>query len=170
MRQMQGFPFYDKPMRLAYAKEKSDAAVKVDGTQPPAREKRKRQRGEDEAGAPPSKRAATAEGVAGQATAAAPPAAAAVMPAAVPVPGGMVAAVPSATLLVTGLPAEATSEVLQALFGAFAGMAAVRHVPQRGLAFVDYDSEATATPALLALNSFAITPTAALSVAYAPRA
>ena len=25
MRQMQGFPFYDKPMRLSYAKTKSDA-------------------------------------------------------------------------------------------------------------------------------------------------
>jgi len=32
VRQMQGFPFYDKPMRLDYAKAKSDASAKLDGT------------------------------------------------------------------------------------------------------------------------------------------
>lgn len=36
MRTMQGFPFYDKPMKLAYAKTKSDATAKVDGTFDPA--------------------------------------------------------------------------------------------------------------------------------------
>jgi len=32
VRQMQGFPFYDKPMQISYAKTKSDAAAKFDGT------------------------------------------------------------------------------------------------------------------------------------------
>jgi hypothetical protein len=32
MRSMQGFPFYDKPMRIAYAHGKSDAVAKADGT------------------------------------------------------------------------------------------------------------------------------------------
>ena len=32
MRAMQGFPFYDKPMRIAYAKTKSDATAKAEGT------------------------------------------------------------------------------------------------------------------------------------------
>lgn len=32
LRSMQGFPFYDKPMRIAYAKSKSDAVAKIDGT------------------------------------------------------------------------------------------------------------------------------------------
>ena len=32
MRTMQGFPFYDKPMKLAYAKTKSDATAKAEGT------------------------------------------------------------------------------------------------------------------------------------------
>jgi len=32
LRQMQGFPFYDKPMRINYAKEKSDTVAKIDGT------------------------------------------------------------------------------------------------------------------------------------------
>ena len=32
LRLMQGFPFYDKPMRIAYAKGKSDVVAKADGT------------------------------------------------------------------------------------------------------------------------------------------
>lgn len=32
MRSLQGFPFYDKPMRIAYAHGKSDAVAKADGT------------------------------------------------------------------------------------------------------------------------------------------
>ena len=32
MRTMQGFPFYDKPMNLAYANTKSDATAKAEGT------------------------------------------------------------------------------------------------------------------------------------------
>ncbi|KAH9305703.1 hypothetical protein KI387_010107, partial [Taxus chinensis] len=42
LQKMQGFPFYDKPMRIQYAKTKSDAIAKADGTFVP-REKRKRQ-------------------------------------------------------------------------------------------------------------------------------
>ncbi|ONK77198.1 uncharacterized protein A4U43_C02F4100 [Asparagus officinalis] len=42
VRQMQSFPFYDKPMRIQYAKTKSDCIAKVDGTYV-AREKKKRQ-------------------------------------------------------------------------------------------------------------------------------
>ncbi|KAL5996172.1 hypothetical protein ACLOJK_026246 [Asimina triloba] len=41
LRQMQGFPFYDKPMRIQYAKTKSDVIAKADGTFVP-RERRKR--------------------------------------------------------------------------------------------------------------------------------
>eukprot|EP00116_Pleurobrachia_bachei_P010252 sb/3470514/ len=32
LRSMQGFPFYEKPMRINYAKKKSDAVAKLDGT------------------------------------------------------------------------------------------------------------------------------------------
>ncbi|MBA0834420.1 hypothetical protein Goarm_006778 [Gossypium armourianum] len=41
LRRMQGFPFYDKEMRIQYAKTKSDIIAKADGTFVP-REKRKR--------------------------------------------------------------------------------------------------------------------------------
>ncbi|XP_034687063.1 U2 small nuclear ribonucleoprotein B'' 2-like [Vitis riparia] len=42
VRQMQNFPFYDKPMRVQYAKTKSDCVAKADGTFVP-REKKKKQ-------------------------------------------------------------------------------------------------------------------------------
>ena len=42
LRQMQGFPSYDKPMRIQYAKTKSDAIAKANGTYVP-REKWRRQ-------------------------------------------------------------------------------------------------------------------------------
>ncbi|EXB33510.1 U1 small nuclear ribonucleoprotein A [Morus notabilis] len=41
IRQLQGFPFYDKPMRIQFAKTKSDVIAKADGTFV-LREKRKR--------------------------------------------------------------------------------------------------------------------------------
>ncbi|XP_015761150.1 PREDICTED: U1 small nuclear ribonucleoprotein A-like [Acropora digitifera] len=45
LRSMQGFPFYDKPMRIQYAKSKSDAVSKLEGTyiqrEKKPREKRK---------------------------------------------------------------------------------------------------------------------------------
>ncbi|KAF9620742.1 hypothetical protein IFM89_014346 [Coptis chinensis] len=41
LKQMQGFPFYDKPMRIQYAKTKSDVVAKADNTFVP-RERRKR--------------------------------------------------------------------------------------------------------------------------------
>lgn len=158
---MQSFPFYDKPMRIQFAKEKSDSAAKADGTFKGPREKRKREGG-SAGGAPPAKRAAT-----GAATAVSAPLAVGAPAAA---SAAALVAIPSPTLLVTGLPSEVNKEMLQALFGAFAGLKEVRHVPERGLALVDYSNEATATPALLALNNFQISPTAKLSIAYAPKA
>jgi RNA recognition motif-containing protein len=65
---------------------------------------------------------------------------------------------PSRTLLVQGLPtgstAEALSATLRSLFGQYAGLAEVRPVAQRGLAFIDFSSEAAAAPALQGLHNF----------------
>lgn len=51
MRALQGFPFYDKPMRLAYAREKSHAVQKLEGSfrpVPPEERERKKRRREEE--------------------------------------------------------------------------------------------------------------------------
>jgi hypothetical protein len=61
-------------------------------------------------------------------------------------------ALPSSTLLVTGLPTDGsvTSDMLRHLFGTYPGLADLRHVAERGIAFVDYSSEPAATVALQA--------------------
>ncbi|CAB3993416.1 U1 small nuclear ribonucleo A, partial [Paramuricea clavata] len=69
LRSMQGFPFYDKPMRIQYAKSKSDAIAKLQGTYVP-REKRPREKKPEEAKKPPVKKVAAPKQ---QPTRAAPP-------------------------------------------------------------------------------------------------
>merc|ERR1719244_2480061 len=55
LRSMQGFPFYDKPMRIAYAKSKSDAVAKLDNTYVPREKKRERRKQEEPARKKPLK-------------------------------------------------------------------------------------------------------------------
>ncbi len=79
--------------------------------------------------------------------------------------------VPSRTLLVQGLPttltAGALSDVLKSLFGQFAGLQEVRPVAQRGLAFVEFATEAAAAPALQGLHNFKLDAQSTLVVSYA---
>ena len=78
---------------------------------------------------------------------------------------------PSRTLLVQGLPsghtAETLSAMLKGLFGQYAGLTEVRTVPQRGLAFVEFSSEAAASPALQGLHNFKLSATESITVTYA---
>jgi RNA recognition motif-containing protein len=95
-------------------------------------------------------------------------AAAAAAPAAPALPLMMV---PSKTLLVQGLPldlaAAAAEGALRTLFGQFAGLREIRPVPARGLAFVEFDTEASSMPALQALHNFQLSPTHKLTVSFA---
>ena len=142
LRQMQGFPFFDKPLRLAFAKEKSDAVVRAEGgvvgaAGAAAGGKRKRAATAEGAAAggsePPSKRAA--------------PAAAA---AAFPPPAAPAVVLPSNVLLATGLPMDGSvsGPALEALFGTYPGFKAARFIQERGIAFLEYESESAAVPAL----------------------
>ncbi|RYE82218.1 MAG: hypothetical protein EOO65_05795, partial [Methanosarcinales archaeon] len=70
-------------------------------------------------------------------------------------------------LLVSNIPPEVTPLMLRALFGQFAGLLDVRPVADRGLAFVEFDSESSSLPALQGLHNFRVTSTHALSVAFA---
>jgi U2 small nuclear ribonucleoprotein B'' len=150
---MRDFPFYDKPMRIQFAKTQSMAAAKAEGKSvlpPAARKRRREERDDDDLRAPAAKQARTVG-----------PAAAPAMPA-VPV-----VTLPSRVLLVQGIPQGITADAIKGVFGQFAGLVGVRPVLERGIAFVDYDSEASATPALQGLNNFRISPEAVLSVSYA---
>lgn len=74
-------------------------------------------------------------------------------------------------LLVQGLPNDMTEEVLkkvlQSLFGQFNGLVDIRSIPIRGLAFVEFNNEASAIPALQALHNFKLSSTHTLQITYA---
>jgi RNA recognition motif-containing protein len=226
MRALQGFPFYDKPMRIAFAREKSHAIARLDGSFRPVppeekakeRERKKRRREEEAeggagAGAPASKAgrgaagaraapaasapssassassAAAAAGAGAAGTAGAAGAAGAAAPATVSVPSkmllvrGLEAAAAAAAATAAGEGAEggaagggagggggggeALKASLRQLFGAFHGLVDVRVVESRGLAFVEFVSEAAATPALQALHNFKMSAATTLTVSYA---
>ena len=152
MRQMQGFPFYEKPLKIAYAKEKSDLVAKKDGSYV-AREKRARDfQGPAAEGAPaPTKAARRAA-----------PAKAKAAPKA--------NAVPHSILFAQDLPTECELPMLQMLFQPYMGYKEVRLVPGKaGLAFIEFDSEMQASLALEGLSGFSLTPTDTLQLSYAKR-
>ena len=169
--------------RITFAKERSHAIEKLEGKYKPGMKRSAENRGEGGgagAGGKGSKRARTGEAPGDGAAAAAAAAAAGgasaayggagsgapLMPPSLPT-----LALPSKTLLVQGLPttlaAEALTEMLRALFGQYAGLAEVRVVALRGLAFIEYHSEAAAAPALQGLMNFKLDAATTLTVSYA---
>ncbi|CAH8320712.1 unnamed protein product [Eruca vesicaria subsp. sativa] len=160
---MNGFPFYDKPMRIHFAKTKSDVIAKADGTFVP-REKRKRH---EEKGGKKKKeqhhdstRLAMPPypGVYGSA----PPLSQ------VPYPGGgggggvksnlpEAPAPPNNILFVQHLPHDTTPETLQNLFDKYHGFKEVRMVAAKpGIAFVEFADEMHSTVAMQGLEGFTI--------------
>ncbi|CAM9793125.1 unnamed protein product [Phaeothamnion confervicola] len=160
VKQMQGFPFYDKPMRIEFSKNESDVIARRRGTFVP-REKRQKteaakgpkgpqQLGQEPAGAPP----ATSMGAA---------------PTAVGGPGGPLAA-PNSVLFAENLPAECTQGMLNLLFQQYRGLREVRMAAGqggRGVAFVEFEDATLAGLALQGLAGFKLTQTDALQLSYA---
>mmetsp|Transcript_8916 Transcript_8916/g.26771 ORF Transcript_8916/g.26771 Transcript_8916/m.26771 type:complete len:217 (-) Transcript_8916:47-697(-) len=150
LRQMQGFPFYDKPMRIAFAKAKSDVIAKADGSFKP-RAKRAR---EEPPKPPPAEPMAIAE-----------------EPAAPEAPKKPKANnPPSNVLFAENLPADCTDMILAVLFQQYAGFKEVRMVPgNKGMAFVEFSGETEATVALSGLDGFKLTPEVELALSFAKR-
>ncbi|XP_010545001.1 PREDICTED: U1 small nuclear ribonucleoprotein A [Tarenaya hassleriana] len=158
---MNGFPFYDKPMRLQFAKTKSDIIAKADGSFVP-REKRKRH--EEKGG----KKRKDQNLDSSQMTAASIPAYLGMYGAApplsqVPYAGGARPAVPEAPappnniLFVQNLPHETTPMMLQMLFCQYAGFKEVRMIEAKpGIAFVEFGDEMQSTVAMQGLQGFKI--------------
>ncbi|KAJ3669498.1 hypothetical protein LUZ60_011448 [Juncus effusus] len=174
LKRMQGFPFYDKPMRIQYAKTKSDIVAKADGTFVP-REKRKKL--DDKVD---KKKRADQQQAANQAAAGlnpypnpygvAPPMAY----------GGMIQpprpsqpeapAPPNNILFIQNLPQETNPLMLQMLFCQYPGFKEVRMVEAKpGIAFVEYENEMQATVAMQSLQNFKITQQNAMVVTYAKK-
>ena len=176
-------PLHPPAQRISFAKERSHAIEKLEGKYKPGMKRSAESRAAAAGGGAGggsgkgAKRARTGEGAgeAGSASAASASAAAAAAaagggfpPAAPALP---VLSLPSKTLLVQGLPTTLTEEALKGmvreLFGQYAGLVEVRPVAQRGLAFVEYSSEAAAAPALQGLTNFRVDASTTLTVIYA---
>lgn len=187
LRSMQGFPFYEKPMRIQFAKKDSEVIAKLKGTyveQP----KRIREKPEDEV-AKKKKKARSQPAAIESAPApkgpppqipvrppvqpAAPPAPAPTGPPPLVVPPALSAIPeqpPNQILFITNLPEETTEMMLSMLFNQFPGFKEVRLVPGRhDIAFVEFETDAQAGAAKDALQSFKITPTNAMKITFAKK-
>lgn len=150
LRTMQNFLFYDKPLRLSYAKTESDSITKQRGTfvQRPAKPKleiKKREKSH-------------ADGPAGGDAAAhrAPP--------------EVVDQEPNKILFITNLPDETNESMLSLLFNQFPGFKEVRLIPGRSdIAFVEFENEYLSGTAKEALNGFSLSPTHKMRITYAKK-
>jgi len=152
MRQMQNFPFYDKPMRIQFCKSKSDAVAKIDGSFAP-REKQKKQAAEkrrmDEKPKTTAKRQDTKRKLNQMSSNIAPP---------------------GPVLFVENLPEECNELMLCMLFQQFPGFKEVRLVPgKKGISFVEFDNEAQSAVAMSGLQGFKITPENHMVISFAKR-
>ncbi|KAB7495676.1 U1 small nuclear ribonucleoprotein A [Armadillidium nasatum] len=182
LRAMQGFPFYDKPMRIAYTKTDSDIIAKMKGTYKERGTKKK----DEEKKKKKSKDSKTAAAVTAGTAAVAPPQpgvatakGATVLP---PRPnlfnqpppgmgGGIVPEQPpNQILFLTNLPDETSEMMLSMLFTQFPGFKEVRLVPGRhDIAFVEFENEMQSAAAKDALQGFKITPTHSMKIAFAKK-
>lgn len=166
MRVMQNFPLYDKQMKIAYARSKSDAIAKLDGTyvERVKQQRAQKRKAEEEAlkeaeqkkqklaqeGKLEKKRKKEVEEAPGT-----------LQPKALP---------PNKVLFVENLPEQANDLMLQMLFQQFQGFKEVRMVPgKQGIAFVEFESEADAGVAMNGLQHFKITPTHLMVISYAKK-
>lgn len=165
VRQMQNFPFYDKPMRIQYAKTKSDCIAKEDGTFVPRDKKRKKQeeKVERKKRAEEAQHAATTNGTRGdsngrpQATYAKPV-------------SEDHATAPNNILFIQNLPHESTSMMLEVLFQQYPGFREVRMIEAKpGIAFVEFDDDMQSSVAMQALQGFKITPHNPMVITYAKK-
>jgi len=166
LRSMQGFPFYDKPMRIAYCKKDSDVIAKMKGTFV-ERPKKKRVVPEE----PKKKKKQMRQDANPMAAMAPTPVQMVTTPA---VPAGGPASIPEQPphhiLFLTNLPEETNEMMLSMLFNQFPGFKEVRLVPGRyDIAFVEFENEVQAGAAKDALQGFKITPTNAMKISFAKK-
>lgn len=190
LRSMQGFPFYDKPMRIQFSKKDSDIIAKMKGTF--VEGERKRRDPEEEGGRKKKKKAAAAaaavatvvppavqpmmmqqpqiaRGPPPTVPAPAPPMAVAGAGLAVPAPA-IPEQPPNQILFITNLPEETNEMMLSMLFNQFPGFKEVRLVPGRhDIAFVEFETDMQAGAAKDALQGFKITPSNAMKITFAKK-
>uniref|UniRef100_A0A7N5ZUF3 RRM domain-containing protein n=1 Tax=Anabas testudineus TaxID=64144 RepID=A0A7N5ZUF3_ANATE len=141
LRQLQGFPFYNKPMRIQYAKTDSEVITKMKGVHGDKEKKKEKKKKLQEPAANLPKKT-------------------------VPVPDNP----PNYILFLSNLPEETNEMMLSMLFNQFPGFKEVRLVPgKHDIAFVEFESDTQAGVAKDALQGFRITATCAMKVTYAKK-
>ncbi|XP_034489854.1 U1 small nuclear ribonucleoprotein A isoform X2 [Drosophila innubila] len=151
LRTMQGFPFYDKPMRIGYSKTDSDIVAKLKGTYKERPKKVK----------PPK----PAPGVDDKKDKKKKPTSAENSN-----PNTQTEQPPNQILFLTNLPEETNEMMLSMLFNQFPGFKEVRLVPNRhDIAFVEFTTELQSNAAKEALQGFKITPTHAMKITFAKK-
>ena len=156
MRSMQGFPFYDKPMKIAFAKTDSDLIAKEKGTfqermkRNNENEPRKKKTGSKQGRTSANVTASSGQGSIPQ--------------------SALVEQPPNAILFLTNLPEETNEVMLTMLFNQFPGFKEVRLVPGRhDIAFVEFENEFQSGSAKDALQGFKISPTHAIKITFAKK-
>ncbi|CAH2255602.1 U2 small nuclear ribonucleo B [Pelobates cultripes] len=160
LRQLQGFPFYNKPMRIQYAKTDSDLVSKMRGTfaDKEKKKEKKKSKAQEQAANAANK---PATGQAPNANNTSP-----VETGNQPVPDNP----PNYILFLNNLPEETNEMMLSMLFNQFPGFKEVRLVPGRhDIAFVEFENETQAGSARDALQGFKITPSHAMKITYAKK-
>uniref|UniRef100_A0A3B3RRK2 Small nuclear ribonucleoprotein polypeptide B2 n=1 Tax=Paramormyrops kingsleyae TaxID=1676925 RepID=A0A3B3RRK2_9TELE len=141
LRQLQGFPFYNKPMRIQYAKTDSEIISKTRGTFGEKEKKKDKKKKTQEQALNAAKKPAS-------------------------VPDNP----PNYILFLNNLPEETNEMMLSMLFNQFPGFKEVRLVPGRhDIAFVEFETEGQAGTARDALQGFRITSTCAMKITYAKK-
>ncbi|XP_037065270.1 U2 small nuclear ribonucleoprotein B''-like [Peromyscus leucopus] len=160
LRQLQGFPFYGKPMRIQYAKTDSDIISKMRGTFADKEKKKEKKKAKTMEQA-----AAAANKKPGQGT----PNSANTQGNAVPNPQ-VPDYPPNYILFLNNLPEETNEMMLSMLFNQFPGFKEVCLVPGRhDIAFVEFENDGQAGAARDALQGFKITPSHAMKITYAKK-
>ncbi|KAI0988826.1 hypothetical protein GJ496_007011 [Pomphorhynchus laevis] len=169
LRSMQGFPFYDKPMRISFANKDSDLVAKMKGTFVERAAKRpllaittqqdqsqvlsKKERKRMEAAKRNEMKAADAASTTSASNA-----------------PSMESTAPNKILFLTNLPEDTKETMLYVLFNQFHGFKEVRLVAGRNqIAFVEFESELMATAAKDTLQGFKITPEHAMKITFAKK-
>ncbi|KAG8191532.1 hypothetical protein JTE90_019596 [Oedothorax gibbosus] len=179
LRSMQGFPFYDKAMRIQYAKTESDIIAKRKGTfverpKKPSNDysdkKKKKGAAKDQqrlAAQPPMQPGLLPGVPAGAMVQSLVPNVFAV-PAAPMQQAPLVEQPPNNILFLTNLARECSEVMLTVLFNQFQGFKEVRLVPGRhDIAFVEFENEIFASTAKESLQGFKVTPDNALKIHFA---
>ncbi|XP_061429525.1 U1 small nuclear ribonucleoprotein A-like [Lethenteron reissneri] len=198
LRSMQGFPFYDKPMRIQYSKVDSDIIAKMKGTfvEREKKKDRKKSKAKEDAAAAAKKPAIAPAAPMAMAPMVVqqpppmlgmPPGMPGAPPPYMPPPGMMAPGMvpppsgamppmqlaenpPNHILFLTSLPEETSEMMLSMLFNQFPGFKEVRLVPGRhDIAFVEFENDAQAGAARDALQGFKITPTNAMKISFAKK-